>query len=1571
MFGTGRRLAITLLVVATVVAAVVLGASWLIVRAWGPSLTANRIAAAITEATGRPAHVDAVALEPLRGRVRISGLSVDGAHDLKVRVQRIDVEVRVESLWRRELVVGIAGHGVDVHLQPGRPGSGPTTFEIPERFQLGPITARLGAIEVGQSRLRFEDPAHRVVIALDGLAATGKPERGGLELTARADVMHLRVEDFQQEFERLRADGRIDAARILVTRLAVTGPHEVTVTGAIEAPWSREPTLAGQVKARLELGPIARAVGATIAVQGTVAADVSLGGLLASPFVAGSFHAPQIEVAGVLSRDVSGTLRLDDKAFTVADVAGVVMGGRLRGSLTLPAGRPPDALVRLQVEDADATALARLWGGTLGVHGRLAFEGEVRGDLARPTSLTAQFRLDGSEIALPGSLVRLGAGRLRATGRVNAGQVVSEVEGRWPAANLAATARIEPDHRLRVEARAHVELSALPGWTSHDTIDVAARAEGRWPQATFTAAIDLARPAIGRHAGRVDLRLDPVTGESRRWSGTVRSARLALPWADVEDLQGTLALTPEALDAAKLTARIATVPVDAAGRWMWRGTGNAAIVVGPGALARLPGVPRDLALEGSARAHVNVDVSAAGGVQGKARVEAERVSVASIVVGRGVGEATLHGRHLDASVRFPERQLELSARGQLAPGEAVAARLALRSFDLGSLMRPSRGGETALVRGAVSATGDLVIPVDAPGNLRGRLTLEPLTVATAGVAWSSASPIALRIDGQRVTLEPVRLAGLGGTVTARGVVWDAHASPLVEAKLDGGRLASLAPGIGIDGRMDVDAELSGAAGAVAGTRARASVVGDGLILPGVLAGLGKGASRAELRLDDRVLTIARSDVTFPGLGGTISGRVHLDGRVALDVRATAEAGAIGAALGRNDGSGTLTATASLSGQLGRPEGHARVVSERIAVAGVTVERIDASARMQGETVRLERLTARVLGAPLRARGEWASSGAGRGELEAGPLPLAQMPVPQRLALGGTVSLRVDATAERGVLKVRGHAQVADARAAGLVLGAGLLTAGIDGRRLHAKLEIGDRRITGSANGALEPGGAIEAAFDVSSLDLAPIMRHLSAKPDIDVDGTASAHLGARIPWDKPAALTARARIEPLVLRFRSAGLEGRGRVNASWENGALKLERAEFAGSAGTVQASGALEPGGHVDVKLDARVPLQALLAPVTDVADAAGTVVVQAHITGTVAEPSVRGEGSLTGGRLALRGFTVPLRDVNGRVVATPGGVRIVEATAALGGGSLRATGEAALAGGSLGLYRVRITGRDVPLRPIEGLDTLWNADLELSGTQERSLLSGQAWLVRGAYTRDLISLSALTTPERAASASTGGLPLSIRAVLDDNLVVRTSQARMRVGGTLDIRGTTAAPIVLGVLEAQDGTLILRGNRYQLDRAVVRFADPRRIDPVLDVTATTRIRDYDVTMRLTGRTRDLDLRLTSSPSLPRDQLLSLVAFGTTGGGTGEAVGGALAGQAATLVIRELLDLPGSDSPLPGALGKIMERTRVSYTHNSEDIGRFGVRVEYEVAGPFLLAGERTSEGYYVMDGVVRLRFR
>jgi hypothetical protein len=50
------------------------------------------------------------------------------------------------------------------------------------------------------------------------------------------------------------------------------------------------------------------------------------------------------------------------------------------------------------------------------------------------------------------------------------------------------------------------------------------------------------------------------------------------------------------------------------------------------------------------------------------------------------------------------------------------------------------------------------------------------------------------------------------------------------------------------------------------------------------------------------------------------------------------------------------------------------------------------------------------------------------------------------------------------------------------------------------------------------------------------------------------------------------------------------------------------------------------------------------------------------------------------------------------------------------------------------------------------------------------------------------------------------------------------------------------------------------------VRFDDPRRINPYLDVRATTRIRTYDVTMWLSGRADDLRIRLSSEPPLPQE---------------------------------------------------------------------------------------------------------
>src|SRR5262245_49921548 len=184
-----------------------------------------------------------------------------------------------------------------------------------------------------------------------------------------------------------------------------------------------------------------------------------------------------------------------------------------------------------------------------------------------------------------------------------------------------------------------------------------------------------------------------------------------------------------------------------------------------------------------------------------------------------------------------------------------------------------------------------------------------------------------------------------------------------------------------------------------------------------------------------------------------------------------------------------------------------------------------------------------------------TSGSGRAELDAGPLALEQIKgLSDRLALGGALSLRVEATAARGDVKALAVVQVKDARAVGLGLGAGRLTARVDGRRLQANLDLAERRITASATGGLEPGGVIDATLDMGTLELTRVLRHFSANPDLDTEIGIAGRATALVPWDRPQALTARLRLDPVTLRAKSAGLDGKGHVAARWDSGTLTIE---------------------------------------------------------------------------------------------------------------------------------------------------------------------------------------------------------------------------------------------------------------------------------------------------------------------------------------------------------------------------------------------------------------------------------
>jgi translocation and assembly module TamB len=196
----------------------------------------------------------------------------------------------------------------------------------------------------------------------------------------------------------------------------------------------------------------------------------------------------------------------------------------------------------------------------------------------------------------------------------------------------------------------------------------------------------------------------------------------------------------------------------------------------------------------------------------------------------------------------------------------------------------------------------------------------------------------------------------------------------------------------------------------------------------------------------------------------------------------------------------------------------------------------------------------------------------------------------------------------------------------------------------------------------------------------------------------------------------------------------------------------------------------------------------------------------------------------------------------------------------------------------------------------------------------------------------------------------------------------------------------VLFGRLESRDGRVVFRKHRWTVVSASARFDDPSRISPALDVTATARIRTYEVTMRLSGRLDELDVRFSSQPPLREKQLLALVTLGTPDLPSGGAGATALLGEAMQLLLEDLVGA-GTGSLGLGALdvraveenretqlqfgAQLSEEARLVYSQALGGSNKRVLRVEYQLLGPVFISGEQDFGGYYGGDLFVRLRFR
>jgi translocation and assembly module TamB len=95
--------------------------------------------------------------------------------------------------------------------------------------------------------------------------------------------------------------------------------------------------------------------------------------------------------------------------------------------------------------------------------------------------------------------------------------------------------------------------------------------------------------------------------------------------------------------------------------------------------------------------------------------------------------------------------------------------------------------------------------------------------------------------------------------------------------------------------------------------------------------------------------------------------------------------------------------------------------------------------------------------------------------------------------------------------------------------------------------------------------------------------------------------------------------------------------------------------------------------------------------------------------------------------------------------------------------------------------------------------------------------------------------------------------------------------------ISGTAGAPSVVGELDVVRGTYSFAGKDLDLDNtSKVTFDGGSLLNPLLSITASTTVTSVTATIAITGRAQQPQIAFTSTPTLPQDEVLSRLLFGT-----------------------------------------------------------------------------------------------
>jgi translocation and assembly module TamB len=369
---------------------------------------------------------------------------------------------------------------------------------------------------------------------------------------------------------------------------------------------------------------------------------------------------------------------------------------------------------------------------------------------------------------------------------------------------------------------------------------------------------------------------------------------------------------------------------------------------------------------------------------------------------------------------------------------------------------------------------------------------------------------------------------------------------------------------------------------------------------------------------------------------------------------------------------------------------------------------------------------------------------------------------------------------------------------------------------------------------------------------------------------------------RPVDVALVARLDPAALQMRTVIREGadvRGRLQAivsDLPRGGGFMDRLEAGRLAGQLRYSGPAESLWRLSG---------------VEVFDLTGPLGARADISGSIGAPVLRGAVASKGLRVQSTLTGTDISQVQLAGTFTDSSLQLARFSGATAnGGRVSGSGTIGLAelsehGPSIDL---KLSAQNAQLVSRDDMAATVTGPLRIVSNGVGGTIAGRVRIERArwalgrasaAQELPIIATREINAPADAAPPKVPAAPwrFLIDAAGANRIDVRGLGLDSEWGADIRLRGTTAAPQIIGTADLVRGGYEFAGKRFELTRGRIRFTGEVPVDPQLDIVAEGDANNINAKISITGTGNKPTITFSSTPALPEEELLSRILFGSS----------------------------------------------------------------------------------------------